>query len=39
LDGAKLKNVVDVVSFCEKKKQEEHDAYPNVRKKMSKFFI
>ncbi len=37
MDGAKLQNAIDVVSFYEKKK-EKHVAYPNAHRNMSKLF-
>jgi hypothetical protein len=38
MDGKRLQNASDVVSFCESKKMEEHVTYPNARRQVSWFF-
>jgi hypothetical protein len=32
MDSVRFQNVVDVVAFCEGKQNEQHIAYPNVRR-------
>lgn len=38
MDATKLQNATDVLSFCLKKQQEKHSAYPNARRQVSHFF-
>jgi len=38
MDGKRLQNTSDVVSFYESKQMEEHVAYPNARKQVFRFF-
>jgi hypothetical protein len=38
MDGKRLQNASDVVSFYESKQMEKHDAYPNARRQVFRFF-
>ncbi len=38
MDGKRLQNVNDVVSFCDSEQMEEHVAYLNAKKHVSRFF-
>ncbi len=38
MDGKRLRNASDVVSFYESKQMEEHVAYPNARRQVFRFF-
>jgi hypothetical protein len=38
MDGEKLQNVANVVTFCQRKHNQDHVAYLNARRTVSRFF-
>ncbi len=38
MDGERLHNVTDVMAFCEQKQNEQHVAYPNIRRDVIRYF-
>jgi len=38
MNPCKLQNASDVVAFCQRRQQEEHVVYPNVRAKVHRYF-